>query len=302
VVFSPYSPETAFTESSPHDPRAAKSRLRYRTFKALNIASLPKYSPFRYPGGKTWLIPQIRSWLRGAGTATLIEPFAGGATASLVAVLEGFVQQAVLVERDRRIAAVWRTILSSECEWLIDRILSFKVNRTNVMALLAQRVDKRRELAFQTLVLNRVRAGGILSNSASMIRQGERNRGLASRWYPETLSLRIADIYQHRTAFEIINGDGLRVIRKYVWQSDVRFFIDPPYPFPHRTRPLYAYNQVDHVGLLRTLRHTKGDFLLTYRDIPIVRNWAITGKFRVRRAVLQGNRGKPTCELLLQRA
>jgi hypothetical protein len=29
----------------------------------VNVASVPQRSPFRYPGGKTWLIPYIRSWL-----------------------------------------------------------------------------------------------------------------------------------------------------------------------------------------------------------------------------------------------
>jgi DNA adenine methylase len=30
----------------------------------INVASVPKRSPFRYPGGKTWLIPTVRNWLK----------------------------------------------------------------------------------------------------------------------------------------------------------------------------------------------------------------------------------------------
>ena len=30
----------------------------------VNVASVPQRSPLRYPGGKTWLIPHIREWLR----------------------------------------------------------------------------------------------------------------------------------------------------------------------------------------------------------------------------------------------
>jgi len=29
----------------------------------INVASVPQRSPFRYPGGKTWLIPTVRQWL-----------------------------------------------------------------------------------------------------------------------------------------------------------------------------------------------------------------------------------------------
>lgn len=31
--------------------------------KIVNVASVPFRSPFRYPGGKTWLVPQIRHCL-----------------------------------------------------------------------------------------------------------------------------------------------------------------------------------------------------------------------------------------------
>lgn len=35
---------------------------------AANVSSVPQRSPLRYPGGKTWLIPHVRTWI------TLIEP------------------------------------------------------------------------------------------------------------------------------------------------------------------------------------------------------------------------------------
>ena len=46
----------------------------------VNVASVPQRSPFRYPGGKTWLIPQIRAWLGSLPErpAEFIEPFSGG--------------------------------------------------------------------------------------------------------------------------------------------------------------------------------------------------------------------------------
>ena len=29
----------------------------------VNVASVKHLSPFRYPGGKTWLVPRVREWL-----------------------------------------------------------------------------------------------------------------------------------------------------------------------------------------------------------------------------------------------
>ena len=55
----------------------------------VNVATVPQRSPLRYPGGKTWLVPHIREWLRQTTPDIIIEPFAGGAIVSLTAVREG---------------------------------------------------------------------------------------------------------------------------------------------------------------------------------------------------------------------
>ena len=46
----------------------------------INVASVPQRSPFRYPGGKTWLIPTVRRWLKQDNTIVkeLIEPLRQG--------------------------------------------------------------------------------------------------------------------------------------------------------------------------------------------------------------------------------
>ncbi len=56
----------------------------------INVASVPQRSPFRYPGGKTWLIPTVRQWLKQDRKSVnlLIEPFAGGGIVSLTAAFE----------------------------------------------------------------------------------------------------------------------------------------------------------------------------------------------------------------------
>ena len=52
----------------------------------VNVASVPHRSPFRYPGGKTWLVPRVRQWLASIERPhELIEPFAGGAIVGLSA-------------------------------------------------------------------------------------------------------------------------------------------------------------------------------------------------------------------------
>jgi len=59
--------------------------VRYTADQPVNVASIPQRSPFRYPGGKTWFVPYLRSWLRAKSKTPkrFIEPFAGGGIVSL---------------------------------------------------------------------------------------------------------------------------------------------------------------------------------------------------------------------------
>ena len=76
------------------DPQLDQPAVPYRTAEdfemsqPVNVASVPQRSPFRYPGGKTWLIPYIRSWLasKQPGIGVLVEPFAGGGIVGLTTV------------------------------------------------------------------------------------------------------------------------------------------------------------------------------------------------------------------------
>jgi hypothetical protein len=57
---------------------------------------------FRYPGGKTWLVPRIRQWLASLETkpAEFVEPFAGGGIVSLTVAFEQLADSVTMVELD----------------------------------------------------------------------------------------------------------------------------------------------------------------------------------------------------------
>ena len=80
---------------------------------AVNVSSVPQRSPLRYPGGKTWLVPEIRKFLAGLDfrPEVFVEPFAGGGIASLTAVMDNYVDRAVLCERDPDISNLWQCML-----------------------------------------------------------------------------------------------------------------------------------------------------------------------------------------------
>jgi DNA adenine methylase len=236
--------------------------------RIVNVASVQQRSPFRYPGGKTWLVPRIRQWLASLSwePSIFLEPFAGGAIVGLTAAFEKLAEKVVLVELDEQVAAVWLTILSDDCDWLIHRILSFDMTIENLREELAHKVTSIKKIAFQTILKNRTFHGGIMAPGSGLIKHGENGKGIRSRWYPETIARRIRAISNIRDRIEFIHGDGLQAIISYNSYRRAAMFIDPPYTAAGKkagTR-LYKYFELDHKRLFTEVSKVQGNFLLTY--------------------------------------
>jgi DNA adenine methylase len=269
----------------------------------VNVASVPQRSPFRYPGGKTWLVPYVRRWLcrLRPRPAELIEPFAGGAIVGLTVVFEDLVERVVLVEKDEDVAAVWVTMLEPDgARWLVERILAFDPTPDNIHAVLAETATSSlRERAFRTLLRNRVQRGGILAPGAGLLRQGENGRGLASRWYPQTLARRILDIAKRRDRIRFIAGDGIAEMRARADRPGVAFYLDPPYAGAGRR--LYRHAELDHRELFTLARRLAGPFLMSYEDAPEIRALAAHHGLEARPVPMRNTHHERKFELLIAR-
>jgi DNA adenine methylase len=234
----------------------------------VNVASVPQRSPFRYPGGKTWLVPQIREWLGSLNEKPreFIEPFAGGGIVSLTVGFENLADKVAMIELDEDIAAVWETILSDDATWLANKIATFDLTVESAKRELARESADIKQKAFKTILKNRIYHGGILAPGSGFIKNGENGKGIASRWYPQTLKRRIENINMLKTRFQFIHGDGLKYLRHNAHRTDAVFFIDPPYTAAGKKagRRLYAINELDHEELFRVAETLQGDFLMTY--------------------------------------
>ena len=275
------------------------------TEHVVNVASVPHRSPFRYPGGKTWLVPRIRQWLKSfeRPPSLLIEPFAGGAIVGLTAAFEELVEHVILVELDAQIAAVWKTLLSSDAAWLADRILSFKLTIENVRSQLSKENGEIREQAFSAILKNRTYHGGILAPGSALIKTGENGKGIRSRWYPETLAKRIRDISKIRDRFTFIHGDGIDIIQSHRHKKQAVFFIDPPYTAGEVGKRagsrLYVHHHLDHKKLFTVASRVSGDVLLTYDDDPSVRSLAREHSFKVVPIAMKNTHHARMTELLI---
>jgi DNA adenine methylase len=252
-------------------------RDAFDTQRIINVASVPHRSPFRYPGGKTWLVPHVRRWLRSLPNrpTQFAEPFAGGAIAGLSVLFDKLVERLTLVELDENVAAVWQVLLNGQGQRLASEIMSFPMSLKTVRSALAGEPRTLLGRAFVTILKNRVQRGGILAPGASLMKRGENGRGLASRWYPETLSRRILAIVEVRDRIRFIHGDGIEFIRQNAHRDDIAFFIDPPYTVAGRR--LYTHSEIDHEELFRVASEVRGDFLMSYDNVQHVRELA--GRF-----------------------
>jgi DNA adenine methylase len=240
----------------------------------INVASVPQRSPFRYPGGKTWLVPTVRQWLKQEHkpVSELVEPFAGGGIVGLTAAFEHLAEHVTMVEMDEEIAAVWEVILNGKNKWLADRILSYNLTIDNVKSELDKPNKELHEIAFCTILKNRIFHGGILAKGSGMIKNGENGKGIGSRWYPKTLHDRIVAIGYVKERISFITGDAFEALEKNLDNEQAYFFIDPPYTVAGKR--LYTYFNIDHERLFALTAQLKGKFMLTYDDTTEIRQLA----------------------------
>lgn len=271
--------------------------------KPINVASVPQRSIFRYPGGKTWLVPVVRTWLKSFDTkkSTFIEPFLGGGIISLTVAFENLAKHIVSSELDEEIAAVWHVLLSEENSKLAKKILEFDMNIDDLKTELSKPPKPMLQKAFQTVLKNRTYHGGILARGSGLLKHGEAGKGIKSRWYPSTLAKRINDIDLIKSQITFEETDAFRIIRKYLNKEKAIFFIDPPYTASKKKagNRLYTHFELDHTHLFSLMRRSAGKFLMTYDDDEKVIELAQKYGMQTKRIPMKNTHHNEMFELLI---
>ncbi len=271
------------------------------TSKVINVSSVKHRSPFRYPGGKTWLVPLVRRWL---GSCTkpakhLAEPFAGGAIIALSALFDRLTEKITLIERDVNVGSVWQIIVNGDAPELAKRIIDFNCTEANALKVLKNEYlpDDILSRAFATIVRNRVQRGGIMAPGASLMRNGENGRGVASRWYPETLRNRLLDLHLLHMSIQFHSGDGIKFIENNATNEDISWFIDPPYTVAGRR--LYLHSDIDHEELFEATSKIEGRFMMTYDNNEQIRRLARKHHFEVAEVPMKNTHHAIMSELVI---
>ncbi len=264
-----------------------------------------RLSPFRYPGGKSWLVPTIGLWLQSKETKPqgFVEPFAGGAIVGLNVAYWQLADAVILVELDSDVAAVWNTIINGDAKGLADRILGFELNSDTLEAQLNEAPCTALDRAFRTILRNRTNRSGILAPGAGLLNHGENGRGIKSRWYPDTLWRRVLDVAELRPRITFIEGDGLHFLGQCEKRDNVVFFIDPPYVVGHKQagKRLYRHSTVDHEALFDLMSRLEGDFVATYSNDDTILGLCHHYRFDTCEIMMKNSHHKRMTELIIGR-
>lgn len=220
-------------------------------------------SPFRYPGGKSRFAPKLGPWFASHRQRVLLEPFAGGASVSLWALSKGWVDRAVLLEKDPAIASVWRCILDKEKRAELVRLIASVADPAGVGALPQPSGDDL-ELAFWTLCRNRTSFGGVVTaRGGACTERGQ----VLPRWNAATTIARIERIGGISSRISFFEWDGVSAIEGL--GPGEAAFVDPPYPGVGAR--LYGCCDVDHDRVLAAVADS-AHALATYGEHPLIRS------------------------------
>lgn len=216
---------------------------------------------------------------------TIVEPFAGGAGASLALLDAGIVDHVIINDYDKSIYAFWQTAVNNS-DYLIDKIKSTRISIAEwhrQRACYLKKDSSLEELAYATFFLNRTNRSGIIQGRPI---GGLKQRGiwnLKSRFDKKKMIERFKHIKGFSQKISVSNLDALELLKSYndgKSHNEILLFLDPPY-YKHGTELyLNSFTDDDHKILANHLLSSNMRWIMTYDDHAFVRSLYVRTKKR----------------------
>lgn len=240
-------------------------------------------SPLRYPGSKASLTDYIASVIEAnlLSGCTIIEPYAGSATVSLEMLSRGFVQHAILIERDPLLYGFWYSVFN-DVDNLVNDIFEIDVslntwidfqkyrNTTNLDDYLLL------ELGVAGLFFNRTNFSGILGAGPIGGANQDSKYKINCRFKKEKIIQQIRTISLLKDKVEVVFGDALTYLKTQEHEIGNSFsflYIDPPYYNQGKKLYRYWYEDSNHKELADYLGRLETPWLVSYDDHPKIREY-----------------------------
>lgn len=235
-------------------------------------------SPFRYPGGKSSLLPLLRRvlFVNGLQRRPYVEPFAGGGGLALSLLFSRAVTEIHLNDVDPAIWSFWHTA-TTDAETLIDFIRNVELSVSEWEKqrefYLAADSSNPAQLAKAALYLNRTNRSGIMKTGG--IIGGRSQSGpykIDCRFNRDEICRRLARIQKYAGQIRVTGMDAVPFIQETAEAlgRQVLFCIDPPYC--EKGQRLYTnfYRPSDHEALRGAVSSLACPWIVTYDNVPLV--------------------------------
>ena len=235
-------------------------------------------TPLRYPGGKGSLKYFLANTLldNELDGGTLIEPFCGGAGASLPLLIAGHVNRLHLNDVNPAVAAFWHSVFFDT--YALISLIKYTPVTMQQWHRCREAIEHPEdastlELGFATFFMNRCNRSGLLTSGPIGGYQQLGNYKLDCRYNKADLIARIerlGRLANHVTvsckdACDFLSGLG----EEELLQSLI--FIDPPYVRQgHNLYKRFSFEPEDHQRLAEFIKPRNWYWLITYDDHPLI--------------------------------
>lgn len=236
-------------------------------------------TPLRYPGGKTSyaeLLCEVIS-LNQLRDVTLVEPFAGGAGASIKLLLTGKVSRLLLNDLDPAVYAFWWAIRNrgqAFAEKILETPVDIETWKKQRCIVQEKDASDLFRLGFATFYMNRCNRSGIITANPIGGIQQTGSYKIDARFNREGLARKVLAISERASDIDIKNDSCEKIIsvlsrRKRL--DRILVYFDPPYFDKGPSLYLNHYQEKDHVSLARRILGCRFNWVLSYDCVDQIR-------------------------------
>lgn len=234
------------------------------------------YSPLRYPGGKKKLSAFIaKICIDNNINGHYVEPYSGGASVALFLLIEGFVRNITINDKDRSIYAFWHSILHKTnelCEMIENAELTISEWRKQQEIQINKKNTDLLSLGFSTFYLNRTNRSGIINGGVMGGIKQNGNYLMDCRFNKTELIQRIRIIANHKKNIRLYKKDAIRLIDKIQQEAEdenIIFYFDPPYYLKASTLYMNHYKAENHKKVSDKIKLIKNiKWIVSYDNVP----------------------------------
>jgi|WetSurMetagenome_2_1015567.scaffolds.fasta_scaffold04541_6 DNA adenine methylase len=228
-------------------------------------------SPFRYPGGKRKLLPQIIPALQNLEgiSENFSDVFVGGGGVSLAVADTNPSARIYMNDKDTRVAAFWKVTASDSVDELVDK-LDIEPTWNLFTNTQSSKFTKDVDLAFQAIFLNRTAYSGILNAGPMGGKKQDGKTKISSRYNFKVLKEKILACHQLLADRTIVTCKDFREVLS-TSEHHIAVYLDPPYVVKGNGLYPVGMSQEDHRDLAALLKN-RANWLLSYDDCDLTRS------------------------------